>query len=192
MARLLGLNRHLSKPRETASFHVRRLLPIPSLSTLEQPTSGNDDLMKIPGRNSPCHCGSGKKFKRCHGSPEHIEVQQAAYCVGHEAREFQRRKQQGWGRPIISTQVDEHRFVAVGNQLHAAHNWKTFHDFLRDYPRIVLGEDWWQSEILKPIETQHRVMAWLTRACEQATTHDETFKNNVGIPSTGAGQCMAT
>ncbi|RYH23430.1 MAG: zinc chelation protein SecC, partial [Alcaligenaceae bacterium] len=21
-----------------------------------------------PGRNDPCHCGSGKKFKRCHGA----------------------------------------------------------------------------------------------------------------------------
>jgi hypothetical protein len=21
------------------------------------------------GRNDPCHCGSGKKFKRCHGAP---------------------------------------------------------------------------------------------------------------------------
>jgi SEC-C motif-containing protein len=21
----------------------------------------------LPGRNDPCHCGSGKKFKRCHG-----------------------------------------------------------------------------------------------------------------------------
>ena len=20
------------------------------------------------GRNDPCHCGSGKKFKRCHGA----------------------------------------------------------------------------------------------------------------------------
>ena len=23
--------------------------------------------MKIQGRNDPCHCGSGKKFKVCHG-----------------------------------------------------------------------------------------------------------------------------
>lgn len=22
-----------------------------------------------PGRNARCHCGSGKKFKRCHGKP---------------------------------------------------------------------------------------------------------------------------
>jgi preprotein translocase subunit SecA len=26
--------------------------------------SGSDQ-----SRNSPCHCGSGKKFKRCHGDP---------------------------------------------------------------------------------------------------------------------------
>lgn len=24
----------------------------------------------MPGRNSPCHCGSGKKYKHCHGAPE--------------------------------------------------------------------------------------------------------------------------
>ena len=23
---------------------------------------------RVPGRNEPCWCGSGKKFKRCHGS----------------------------------------------------------------------------------------------------------------------------
>jgi len=22
---------------------------------------------KLPGRNEPCYCGSGKKFKQCHG-----------------------------------------------------------------------------------------------------------------------------
>lgn len=31
--------------------------PKPSTRTVE----------KIPGRNDPCHCGSGKKFKKCHG-----------------------------------------------------------------------------------------------------------------------------
>jgi SWIM/SEC-C metal-binding protein len=23
---------------------------------------------QLPGRNEPCHCGSGKKFKKCHGA----------------------------------------------------------------------------------------------------------------------------
>jgi len=26
----------------------------------------------IPGRNDPCPCGSGKKFKHCHGAPESL------------------------------------------------------------------------------------------------------------------------
>jgi preprotein translocase subunit SecA len=25
-------------------------------------------------RNAPCPCGSGKKYKRCHGDPKHVEV----------------------------------------------------------------------------------------------------------------------
>ncbi|NMZ80804.1 YecA family protein [Pseudomonas mandelii] len=141
--------------------------------------------MKKLGRNSPCHCNSGKKFKRCHGSPEHLDVQQATLRMAHEAREFQRREQQGLGKPIISVQVDEHRFVVVRDQLHAAKNWKSFHDFLRDYPRIVLGEDWWQSEIAKPIENQHQVVAWMSVAVEQ--TKEETIHNDkVVSPSTGA------
>ena len=26
-------------------------------------------VQPTPGRNDPCHCGSGKKFKKCHGAP---------------------------------------------------------------------------------------------------------------------------
>lgn len=28
---------------------------------------------KRPGRNEPCICGSGKKFKHCHGKPKNVE-----------------------------------------------------------------------------------------------------------------------
>lgn len=34
-------------------------------SGAEQPATAT----KLPGRNDPCHCGSGKKFKKCHGAP---------------------------------------------------------------------------------------------------------------------------
>jgi preprotein translocase subunit SecA len=30
--------------------------------------AGNDKFAKV-GRNSPCPCGSGKKYKVCHGDP---------------------------------------------------------------------------------------------------------------------------
>ena len=52
----------------TASFRV------PSIATTDYVKDFNDKYRKpviakkIPGRNDPCHCGSGKKFKYCHGS----------------------------------------------------------------------------------------------------------------------------
>lgn len=141
--------------------------------------------MKKIGKNSPCYCDSGKKFKRCHGAPEHFDVQHAAARRAHEAREFQRREQQGLGKPIISAQFNDHRIIAVGGQLHAAKNWKTFHDFLRDYPRIVLGDDWWRGEVAKPLENQHPVVAWLSNAIEQAK-ESKFLNGKVAVRSTGA------
>lgn len=149
-----------------------------------------------PGRNDPCPCNSGKKFKKCHGSPEQPVAERAAALmrlealhrssqVRLEAREFQRREQQGFGRPIISTQVEEHRVVAVGRWVHTSKNWKTFHDFLRDYPRIVLGDDWWQEEMCKPMEHRHRIVTWFMRTCELAATRGAR-REVLGLPATGA------
>jgi preprotein translocase subunit SecA len=37
---------------------------------VEQHGSKSDDLGTV-GRNDPCPCGSGRKYKRCHGDPRH-------------------------------------------------------------------------------------------------------------------------
>jgi hypothetical protein len=95
-----------------------------------------------------CPCGSGKKFKRCH------RVSGVSFSVGpaapidpdildvvrqFEARELQRRQQRGLGRPIISAVFHGYRFVAVRGRLHFSKSWKTFHDFLMYYIKVVLG-----------------------------------------------------
>lgn len=43
---------------------------LPSVGPIDFVREINDQqLMQTPklGRNDPCHCGSGKKFKKCHG-----------------------------------------------------------------------------------------------------------------------------
>lgn len=44
---------------------------IPSLQCIDFVEAANSSnpfiSAKIPGRNDPCHCGSGKKYKNCHG-----------------------------------------------------------------------------------------------------------------------------
>ena len=40
---------------------------IRSFSTGEKAPKDSGGAAKPPGRNEPCHCGSGKRFKHCHG-----------------------------------------------------------------------------------------------------------------------------
>ncbi len=53
-----------SAPGETGDVEVSRVR-----STPEQRAAYGD-----VERNAPCPCGSGKKFKRCHGDPRHVEA----------------------------------------------------------------------------------------------------------------------
>jgi len=150
-----------------------------------------------PARNDPCPCGSGRKFKKCHGSigrPETLRIlnspamrlEMKTRVARHEAHEFQRREQQGLGKPIISTQANDHRIVAVGSTIHYSKNWKTFHDFLTDYPKIVLGKDWWMSEAGKPPEERHRILTWAVRSYEQRKAYLVGKGPGVPQPTTGA------
>lgn len=121
------------------------------------------------GRNDPCPCGSGNKYKRCHGSPEW----QANTTRGMreakaraEAQNMQRERQQGLGKPIISAEAFGQRFVAVRNRLLHSQKWLTFHDFLNDYIKMAIGEDWGNAELAKPLEQRHPILVWYHYLCD--------------------------
>lgn len=154
-------------------------------------------MSKKPGRNDPCPCGSGRKFKKCHGSIAILDVlssttnprvsQELQTIVARrEAEEFQRREQQGLGRPIISSEFKDYRVVAVGNTVHFSKQWRTFHDFLNEYPKIVLGKDWWMSEVAKPPEERHLIFTWAVRSYEHSMAHKELYGAETPQPMTGA------
>jgi hypothetical protein len=135
------------------------------------------------GRNDPCPCGSGKKYKRCHGNP--LNVQSAQLLTPEvlkkkldeiNALEKQREKQQGLGRPIISTIHNGIRVVAIGSRIMQSPNWRTFHDFLFDYAKTVLGEAWGTAELQKPRELRHPILNWY---------HDATIYLNTFIKQPG-------
>ncbi len=124
-------------------------------------------------RNDPCPCGRGKKYKRCcgeHSGPPTSstaafppEVQQV--LERHRAQERIRETQQGRGNPIISVKHRDQQVVAVGNRLFWSPTWKTFPDFLSDYLKQILGEDWGNAEIAKPLQDRHPLMQWYDAYC---------------------------
>ena len=124
------------------------------------------------GRNDPCSCGSGKKFKRCHGDLNYLDRMQKVSAAlpnllaRHKADEVQRQRQQGKGSPIISLEANGERLVAIKNRFLSSSKWRTFHDFLGDYIKSALGGNWGNAEIAKPLGERHPVMVWYHYVCQ--------------------------
>ena len=144
------------------------------------------------GRNQPCPCGSGKKYKRCHGlitgGAPNFNVSDAfsLRLQEIEAEEAQRKKQQGLGRAIISDELQGQRMVAVGSRVYFSPNWRTFHDFLREYIFVVLGREWVKAQRAKPANERHQIIRWFDQAVRDT---QKMAADKAGIrsgPMTGA------
>ena len=154
--------------------------------------------MKI-GRNDPCPCGSGRKFKKCHNNyrfelpflfqqariEKSIEEEGKRLLEQKQAKEIQRQQQQGLGRPIISAEFQGYRFVAVGSKVHYG-KWKTFHDFLGDYIKRALGEEWGNTELKKSFAERHPILRWYHNVCTLQREHIIQAGNVFSSPMTGA------
>ena len=119
------------------------------------------------GRNQPCHCGSGLKYKKCHGTYDDVPSQ-ADYGQAlerHLASEQIRKAQQGLGRPFIAAKFQDHQVVAVGRTLHWSSKWKTIPDFLSDYIKTKLDPEWGNAEIAKPFDQRHPILQWYDGYC---------------------------
>jgi hypothetical protein len=137
------------------------------------------------GRNQPCPCKSGKKYKHCHGHfggfPGPLPKPQPAF----NAAEYIRQQQQGRGRPIVAFQTAQHQMVAVGNTIHWSTTWKTFPDFLIDYIKGKLGKDWITAESAKPTKQQHPLMQWALQLSEYQKATIKTPGQITSAPMTG-------
>ncbi len=127
--------------------------------------------MKI-GRNQPCHCGSGKKYKKCHGAhfseaelPPFTKENVRHLYEQHLAKEKIRQQQQGLGRPILGARVKDRQVVVVGDKIFHSSTWKTFPDFLSDYMKQMLTPAWGNAEIAKPLAERHQIMQWYEHYC---------------------------
>jgi len=150
----------------------------------------NKRSMPKIGRNEPCPCGSGKKYKRCHGSPVAPapvrEGQLNALTARAEAARIQRERQQGFGKPIIAATFQGRRLAAVKNRLLHSSRWQTFEDFLFDYIKAAMGTAWGNAELAKPPAERHPVLIWYQKACAHLNSYVKQPGKVHSAPETGA------
>jgi uncharacterized protein YchJ len=145
------------------------------------------------GRNDPCPCGSGTKYKKCHARVSNDlvsglsrdEIQRKIEEL--QALQKQRERQQGLGNPIISMVHQGYRFVAVGGRVYYSKQWNTFHDFLMHYIKDVFGSEWGQAEQKKAPPKQHPIIRWLKLTTAQLKVDTSSQSGPVySAPMTGA------
>ncbi len=149
------------------------------------------------GRNQLCPCGSGKKFKHCCGRanvniiapPLSTSVSLNDILERHRAKEKIRETQQGLGKPIISVEFQGRQGVAVRNRMYFSKKWKTFPDFLGDYLKQILGSEWGNAEIAKPLEARHPIMQWYEAYCYYQKENIKIPGEIYSTPVTGIVSC---
>jgi len=148
------------------------------------------------GRNDPCSCGGGKKYKKCclnnQNTTSPIPADVKLQFERIQALQEQIKKQQGLGRSIISEVFKGYRFVATGSRIHYSKNWKTFHDFLVDYIKTVVGKDWGSSELKKAPEEQHPIIQWCIKAGNYMREQKKDGLEIQTAPMTGAVSALIT
>jgi hypothetical protein len=122
------------------------------------------------GRNKPCPCGSGKKYKRCHGNPVTQQADFARALRAHEAAEKLRTRSEGHGRPIIAVRHNNHWVVAVGKKLYWSAQWRLFPDFLLHFMKDVMGLKWGERESARSSRT-HPLFEWLEGLANERLKH---------------------
>ncbi|MFH1539201.1 MAG: hypothetical protein ABIH66_09605 [bacterium] len=75
-----------------------------------------------------------------------------------------REKNVGKTRKAISIDNKGYKIVAVGNRVHRSDKWRTFPDFLKFHLEQLLGKEWLQSEVQKPLEERHQILKWYDEA----------------------------
>jgi hypothetical protein len=147
------------------------------------------------GRNDPCHCGSGKKYKKCHlpgeqavrlaearGAARPIPPEVVKQFAAVQAADKAHVDQYGHARQTVHADFQGHKFVAVGGALHWSSQWRNFTDFLLDYIKKTLnrafGPEWYGNERQKPAEKRHPIVRWFEAFCELGS---RTERNAAGM-----------
>ncbi len=133
--------------------------------------------MKI-GRNDPCPCGSGKKYKKCHlekNASDDVPVEVIQYFERVRARQ-EYLKQAGihinYVKPIM---FKGKKVFALGSTVYpnCPPN-TTFHEFIIQILKETIGLDWFREQAKSPVEERHFISLCLEKLGEWIARNEKT------------------
>jgi len=121
-----------------------------------------------PGRNDPCHCGSGKKYKKCHLDIDRdarraiVEALPILQAKHQQAQDYDRRLREEFGvhvHFVSPVPWQGGKVWAIGSRVYPGRRaTETFHDFILHVLRETLGKQWHDEQAALPADQRHFVM----------------------------------
>lgn len=95
--------------------------------------------------------------------------------------------------PQIQTEFHGQKLRAVRNKMYARPKEETFQDFLINHLLWFLGEEWFNSEMRKPLEQRHIILRWRHELSEQLLKQDSPDRDTsvpLKAPMTGGAKAL--
>lgn len=148
------------------------------------------------GRNSICSCGSGKKYKRCHGQfkgneeltsyPRQLPPEIISQIKEHYSKQLMHKEKYGDVKEIISVEFNGQRVVAIGNKLNYSSEWRVFPDFLNHFLCDELGFEWGKRQLSLNVEDQNPVIHWRSSMIQSQINSGKNRSGLIGSSDGGS------
>ena len=118
---------------------------------------------KQPSKNTKCPCGSGKKYRKCHGKQERF-LAKVARLFRHKEQKHQAYQQKhGHARPPMSTMMGDKRVIVIGGAIYkqAQEGPYQFMNVIHDCGLEIFGVPYLEEEENKPLQERHPALQWM-------------------------------
>jgi hypothetical protein len=142
-----------------------------------------------PAKNSRCPCGSGKKYRKCHGKQEMLiaKVRQLFKEKEDQRRSFLARY--GHARLPVSAMMGDKRMIVIGGSIYkqTQEGLYSFVNVLHDCGLDLFGVPYLEAEEAKPLEERHPALQWMYIYSDHITRLQAQKSNDSRAHLMGAG-----
>lgn len=136
--------------------------------------------MKI-GRNNPCCCGSGKKYKKCCLNKKSVPADVIDFFKRTLTENENFRRAGIHVNYVTPIDFKGKKIWALGNKVYSGGINETFHTFIINVLKDTIGVDWFREQSILPQETRHFISICLEKLGEWIKINEKTALKVNGI-----------
>lgn len=142
--------------------------------------------IKLPSKNSKCPCGSGKKYRKCHGRHKLLIAKVAQKFKAEEEKRLAFKTKHGHVRPPVSVLMGDKRVIAIGGAIYkqTQEGPYNFVNVIHDCGLEVFGIPYLEEQERIPIENRHPALQWMYTYVENqeylTSKNVDTRKSQIG------------